>query len=222
MGGDMVGGNMGGDMVGANASVHVRHTTQTTSATSTRATSIPQDPFPCPRSADNAGAAALVFLATKGNSVEDLVVFLANAGGIPPIVALVRNGNDAQKASAAAALSNLAAVNDASGIHHLVRHRGQARHIQELIGSAGGIPPLVALTRDGTDAQKANAAFALAYLAASQSGRISECVQMDAERWSRAESLPTLVALVREMGPTTRKNPPPTRCGSWSRFMVTT
>ena len=96
----MVGGNMG-DMVGGNmgASVHVRHTTQTTSATSTRATSIPQDPFPCPRSADNAGAAALVFLATKGNSVEDRVVFLANAGGIPPIVALVRNGNGAQKAS---------------------------------------------------------------------------------------------------------------------------
>ena len=89
MGGDMVGGNMG-DMVGGNmgGSVHVRHTTQTTSATSTRAISIPQDPFPCPRSADNAGAAALVFLATKGNSVEDLVVFLANGcfsqiGGMP-------------------------------------------------------------------------------------------------------------------------------------------
>ena len=98
-------------------------------------------------------------------------------------MALVRDGTTAQKANAAGALYVLAQT---------------SRHIQKLIGSAGGIPPLVALMRDGTDAQKANAAFALAYLAASQRGRISECVQMDAEIWSRAESLPTLVVLVRD------------------------
>ena len=39
---------------------------------------------------------------------NDNQIPIAKAGGIPPLVALIRDGNDAQKASAAVALGNLA------------------------------------------------------------------------------------------------------------------
>ena len=73
------------------------------------------------------------------------------AGGIPPLVALVRDGTtEYQKRNAAGALTNLASqtANRAA------------------IAAAGGIPPLVALVRDGsTEDQKENAANALRYIA---------------------------------------------------------
>ena len=81
----------------------------------------------------------------------DNEIAIAKAGGIPPLVALVRDGNDAQKLYAAGALRNLAANADN----------------QIAIAQAGGIPPLVVLVRDGNDAQKSNAAGALQKLAES-------------------------------------------------------
>ena len=69
---------------------------------------------------------------------------------VSPLVALICDGNDAQKHFAAAALHRLA-YNDDNKV---------------AIAKAGGIPPLVALVRDGTDAQKTNAAWALRNLAA--------------------------------------------------------
>ena len=53
---------------------------------------------------EDAGAAALLALVMNA----DNEIAIAKAGGIPPLVALIRDGNDAQKESAAAALSNLA------------------------------------------------------------------------------------------------------------------
>ena len=74
---------------------------------------------------------------------------IAKAGGIPPLVALVRNGNDAQKANAAGALAWLG--DDDNKI---------------AIAKAGGIPLLVALWKDGTDMQKGFASRALESIAA--------------------------------------------------------
>ena len=76
---------------------------------------------------------------------------------ITKLVALVRDGTDAQKKNAAAALWNLA-VNDDNEI---------------AIAKAGGIPPLVALIRDGNDAQKHFAAGALRILAENDDNRIA-------------------------------------------------
>ena len=74
-----------------------------------------------------------------------------------PLVALVRDGNAAQKASAAAALE----------IH------AQSAGNQVAIAKAGGIPPLVALVRDGNAAQKRSAARALKDLAGNGNNRIA-------------------------------------------------
>ncbi|RLN56728.1 hypothetical protein BBJ28_00020748 [Nothophytophthora sp. Chile5] len=68
-----------------------------------------------------------------------------------PLVALVRDGTDSQKANAAEALGRLADGNDAT---------------QTVIAREGGITPLMALVRDGTDSQKLLAAEALGRLAA--------------------------------------------------------
>ena len=75
---------------------------------------------------------------------------IAKAGGIPPLVALIRDGSDAQKRIAASALENLAA--NADNREAIIR-------------------PLVALVRDGTDAQKASAAGALQNLAQDDDSR---------------------------------------------------
>ena len=75
---------------------------------------------------------------------------IRKAGGIPPLVALVRDGNAAQKHFAAVALQNLSFNADN----------------KVAIAKAGGIPPLVALVRDGNDEQKEYAAIALEILAA--------------------------------------------------------
>ena len=80
---------------------------------------------------------------------DDNQILIAKAGGIPPLVELVRDGTDVQKEEAAFALHRLA-YNDDNQI---------------AIAKAGGIPPLVALVRDGNAAQKLNAAQALGCLA---------------------------------------------------------
>ena len=91
-------------------------------------------------------ASALRYLAWRPDNSEAI----RRAGGIPPLVALVRDGNDDQKVSAADALRILA--------------RGSDNYVVLAIAKAGGIPPLVALLRDGNDAQKATAARALGNL----------------------------------------------------------
>jgi len=84
------------------------------------------------------------------------LVAIAEAG-IAPLVALARDGTEAQKENAAGALRNLAA-NDANKV---------------AIAEAGGIAPLVALARDGTEAQKENAAGALRNLAANDANKVA-------------------------------------------------
>ena len=76
---------------------------------------------------------------------------------ITELVALVRDGTDAQKENAASALESLA---------HSADNRIP-------IAKAGGIPPLVALVRDGNDEQKRIAAGALGNLAHSAANKIA-------------------------------------------------
>ena len=99
-----------------------------------------------------------------------LVVFPA---AIPPLVALVRDGTDEQKANAALALQNLAGNDDN----------------KVAIAKAGGIPPLVALVRDGTADQKHYATAALSFLAANADNQVAI---------AKAGGIPPLVALVRD------------------------
>lgn len=70
---------------------------------------------------------------------------VASCGGIGPLVALVRDGNDEQKEDAAGALWNLA-VNNENRVK---------------IALCGGISPLMELVRNGNDIQKEKAAAAL-------------------------------------------------------------
>ena len=84
------------------------------------------------------------------------------AGGIAPLVAVLRDGTDDSKTNAACALFNLATTDNAT--------KGR-------IVEAGGIAPLIALLRDGTDDSKIYAAHALFNLAATDNatrGRIVE------------------------------------------------
>lgn len=76
---------------------------------------------------------------------------IAEAGGIPLLIAFVRNGNDAQKSLATRLLSCLAIL----GAN------------KAAIIAAGGIPPLEALAKDGNDDQKRSAAAAVCRLTAS-------------------------------------------------------
>ena len=75
-------------------------------------------------------------------------VLIAEAGGIPPLVDLLRNGSAAAKARAVWALENVA-CNDANRV---------------LIAEAGGIPPLIKFLHDGRTDAKKWAAWALWYL----------------------------------------------------------
>ena len=84
-------------------------------------------------------------------------VLATDGTDITELVALVRDGNDAQKEHAAAALRNLA-LNADNKI---------------AIAKAGGIPPLVALVRDGNDEQKHLAAGALGNLAANADNQVA-------------------------------------------------
>ena len=118
-------------------------------------------------------------------------VLIAEAGGIPPLVDLLRTGSAKAKKSAAWALRMLtrtdayqAAIAEAGGIPPLVEHLRDgsaeaklwaARALRELadnnpankvlIVEASGIPPLVELLRDGSQIAKYQAAHALRHLA---------------------------------------------------------
>ena len=217
---------------------------------------LPHHPFPCPRSTE----AALLFLkkARQLDSVADFVgitvgnffamfkewdvwdsswwearghprgrlvgdfvraglrricdlVEIAYASRIPPLVALVRDGNDAQKACAAGALGalawnhdNLYPIAEAGGIPPLLAlvrdgSAGQKEAATDALGNlaaigyrggylaAIGIPMLVALVRSGNAEQKYNAADALRYFAMDNPIPIAE-----------AGGIPPLVALVRD------------------------
>ena len=114
----------------------------------------------------------------RESSSEDKPAVLAEDGtDITQLVALVRDGNAAQKESAAESLRKIAAT---------------CADNQIAIAEAGGIPPLVALIRDGNAAQKEHAAWALeclAHLCADNQVLIAE-----------AGGIPPLVALVRDGG----------------------
>eukprot|EP00438_Fugacium_kawagutii_P002753 Skav229389 [mRNA] locus=scaffold4358:69560:76538:- [translate_table: standard] len=93
--------------------------------------------------------------------------------GIPPLVALLNDGNDEAKVEAAAALRNLA-----------VAAENKVR-----IADAGALPPLVALLKEGNDEAKVQAAAALGNL-----GRVAE----NKVRIADAGALPPLVALLND------------------------
>ena len=85
-----------------------------------------------------AAAEALAELAYCDEENEALI---AEAGGIEPLIHLLRDGSAEAKTMAARALDNLAYFNDANQI---------------LIAEAGGVPPLVDLLRNGIRYGKAN------------------------------------------------------------------
>ncbi|KAH8049706.1 hypothetical protein JL722_11773 [Aureococcus anophagefferens] len=107
---------------------------------------------------DAATAAAAGALGDLARADDANRVLIAEAGGIPPLVDLLRNGSP----NAVAALCKLAyenaanklAIAEAGGIPPLVA-----------IAEAGGIAPLVELLRDGNAWAKQNAAGALGNLA---------------------------------------------------------
>ena len=86
---------------------------------------------------------------------------IREAGGIPPLVALVKNGTDVQKQVACGALLDLAA--DETN--------------QVAIRDAGAIPPLATLVSAGTEEQKMYASLVLAKL--QESAAVSLCMGMD-------------------------------------------
>ena len=83
-----------------------------------------------------------------GSTAEKAAI--PKAGGIPPLVELLRDGVMWAKEAAVRALCNLAGGNDANKV---------------LIAEAGGIPPLLALLHDGSMLAREWAAFALQTLA---------------------------------------------------------
>ena len=139
-----------------------------------------------------AGALGALALVTHARRSKDNKVLIAEAGGIPPLVQLLRDGTAEAKAQAARALGRVAyylndnqiLIAEAGGIPPLVdllrsgSAMGPAKfHAawalwnlahnvanKDLIAAAGGIPPLVELLRDGMDA-KSWAAAALRHLA---------------------------------------------------------
>ena len=96
--------------------------------------------------AKTAAARTLRDLAWDNDANE---VLIAEAGGIAPLVELLRAGSAEAKAQAAWALGNLA-HNDANKV---------------LIAEAGGVPLLVELLRDGSAAANWHAAWVLRRLA---------------------------------------------------------
>jgi vacuolar protein 8 len=78
----------------------------------------------------------------------------AKAGGIPPLVELLRDGSATAQACAAQALGNLA-----------LKEMGSSFNFRVLIAEAGGIPPLVELLRHGRANRKEKSASALGSLA---------------------------------------------------------
>ena len=93
--------------------------------------------------------AAAEALADFADTVEDATL-IPKAGGVPPLVHLLRVGSAEAKHAAAFTLGMLAYDNDDNRV---------------LIAEAGGIPPLVELVRDGSADTKLSTAWALRSLA---------------------------------------------------------
>ena len=110
-----------------------------------------------------AAATALCNVAEhRGNQV-----LIAEAGGIPPLVDLLRDGSAEGKLEAAAALGNLACNDDN----------------QVLIAKAHGVPPLVDLLRAGSVEDQRQAARALHNISYNNDGNaiaIAAAVGLDA------------------------------------------
>ena len=104
---------------------------------------------------------------------EDLIV---EAGGIPPLVELLRDGSAKAKKEAAWALGNLAC----NGVNVI------------LIAEAGGIPPLIKLVRDGSADAKRAAAGALCNLARNNHNDDNQVLIAE------AGGIPPLVHLMRD------------------------
>ena len=143
---------------------------------------------------EDAGVVALLALAATTNLAE-----IAKAGGIPLLVALMRDGTDQQKASALSALSQFAQY---SIINKLT------------IAQAGGIPPLVALMRDGNDEQKYYAVEALSHIANVQYGNGEKLLPAKEQELpdklitvaiAKAGGIPLLVALLVRDGKSSTK-----------------
>ena len=100
-------------------------------------------------------------------------IAIAQAGGIPPLVSLARDGTEGQREQAARALGALA-HNDNNAVS---------------IAHAGGIPPLVSLARGGTERQREDAAYALCNLAVNDNNKVSI---------AQAGGIPPLVSLARD------------------------
>ena len=90
-----------------------------------------------------------------------LLVCNARAGGIPPLIHLVRNGTESVQVEAIAALANLA-VNDAN---------------ERTIAELGGIPPIIECARGSASELCAQAARALRNLSVLEANKeiIMEC-----------------------------------------------
>ena len=80
---------------------------------------------------------------------QPIVERIVAAGGVPPLVALVRDGPSEKIRESAAGALHCCANLHANRTH---------------IAASGGIPPLLTLARDGTDAQKELAVMALGFL----------------------------------------------------------
>ena len=74
---------------------------------------------------------------------------IVDAGAVPPLVALVRDGAPDAQEGGTRALLNLAEFSDG--------HRRASEH-RSAIARAGGIPPLIVLARDGTAGAREDAA----------------------------------------------------------------
>ena len=104
-------------------------------------------------------ARALWFLAVSNDANRAAIV---SAGGIRPLVALVRDGTtDEQKLYAAGALKEIAHGNPANSEANRSTNAANRAANRAAIADAGGIPPLKALWRNGTEKQKRQALFAL-------------------------------------------------------------
>ena len=119
-----------------------------------------------------AEAAALALWKLARNAQNN--VFIAKAGAIPPLVAILQKGTDIAKENAAGALWDLAENNENNKVS---------------IAKAGAIPPLVALLLNGTDVAKANAAAALDNLATDDDNKVSI---------AKAGAIPPLIAVLQE------------------------
>jgi vacuolar protein 8 len=129
---------------------------------------------------DAAKQAAARELHNRACDNADNKVLIAEAGGIPLLVELLRDGSADAKLEAATALCELAWDDDNP----------------VLIAEAGGIPPLVELLRDGSADAKCDAAMALNYLA----------YNYDASRVLIADAcgIPPLVDLLRDASADTK------------------